>query len=123
VGSAEYEPARGSQIARFDGVRPRVVVRCRVPEDVAQALAFAREEGLHVALRSGGRCFAGGSPATGVVNDLSGMNEVSVSDGTVAVWAPGRALPTPAARWLPTIAGSPRAGGPTVGTRRARRSR
>jgi FAD/FMN-containing dehydrogenase len=84
AGSAEYESARRSQIARFDGGRRRVVVRCRVPEDVAQALAFARE-GLQVALRCGGDCFAGRSSTTGVVIDLSGMNEVSVSDGTVTV--------------------------------------
>jgi FAD/FMN-containing dehydrogenase len=86
AGSAEYESARRSQIARFDGVRPHAVVRCRVAEDVAGALAFAKE-GLHVALRSGGHCFAGRSSTTGVVIDLSDMNEVSVSDGTVTVGA------------------------------------
>jgi FAD/FMN-containing dehydrogenase len=90
AGSAEYESARRSQIARFDGVRPHAVVRCRVPEDVAQALAFARQEGLHVALRSGGHCFAGRSSTTGVVIDVSGMNEVSVSEGTVTVGASAR---------------------------------
>ena len=90
AGSAEYELARRSQIARFDGVRPRVVVRCRVPEDVARALAFAREEGLHVALRSGGHCFAGRSSTTGVVIDVSGMDEVSVSDDAVTVGAGAR---------------------------------
>jgi len=90
AGSAEYEPARRSQIARFDGVRPRGVVRCRVPEDVAQALAFAGEEGRHVALGSGGRCFAGRWPAAGVVLDLSGVNAVSVFDGTVTVGAGAR---------------------------------
>jgi FAD/FMN-containing dehydrogenase len=89
AGSAEYESARRSQIARFDGVRPHAVVRCRMPEDVAQALASARE-GLHVALRSGGHCFAGRSTTTGVVIDLSGMDEVSVSDGTVTVGAGAR---------------------------------
>jgi FAD/FMN-containing dehydrogenase len=90
AGSAGYEPARRSQIARFDGVRPHAVVLCRVPEDVARALAFAREEGLHVALRSGGHCFAGRSSTTGVVIDVSGMDEVSVSDGTVTVGAGAR---------------------------------
>jgi uncharacterized NAD-dependent epimerase/dehydratase family protein len=39
AGAAEYESARRSQIARFDGVRPHAIVRCRVPEDIAQALA------------------------------------------------------------------------------------
>ena len=90
AGSAEYESLRKSQIARFDAVRPHAVVRCSVPEDVAQALASAQEEGLHVALRSGGHCFAGRSSTTGVVLDLSGINDVSVSDGTVTVGAGAR---------------------------------
>ena len=90
AGSAGYESARRSQIARFDGVRPRVVVRCRAAEDVAQAIAFARGEGLPLALRSGGHCFAGRSSTTGVVIDVSGMDEVSVSDGTVTVGAGAR---------------------------------
>lgn len=90
AGSAEYESARRSQIARFDDVRPRAVVRCRVPEDIAQALACAQAEGRHVALRSGGHCFAGRSSTTGVVIDVSGVNEVSVSDGTVTVGAGAR---------------------------------
>jgi hypothetical protein len=121
AGSAEYESARRSQIARFDGVRPRVVVRCRVPEDVAQAPAFAREEGLHVALRSGGHCFAGRSSTTGVVIDLSGMNEVLVSDGTVTVGAGARS-----AEVYDALAADDRtiaAGWRAVGTRRARCSR
>ena len=40
AGSAEYESVRRSQVARFDGVRPRAVVRCRVPEDIAQVFGF-----------------------------------------------------------------------------------
>ena len=90
AGSAEYESARRSQIARFDGVRPHAVARCRVPEDIAHVLASTKQEGLHVALRSGGHCFAGRSSTTGVVIDVSGMDEVSVSDGTVTVGAGAR---------------------------------
>lgn len=88
--SAGYESARRSQIARFDHVRPHAVVRCRGPEDVARALAHAQDEGLHVALRSGGHCFAGRSSTTGIVIDVGPMNEVSVSDGTVSVGAGAR---------------------------------
>ena len=88
--SAGYESARRPQIARFDHVRPRAVVRCRGPEDVARALAHAHDEGLHVALRSGGHCFAGRSSTTGIVIDVGGMNEVSVFDGTVSVGAGAR---------------------------------
>jgi FAD/FMN-containing dehydrogenase len=90
AGSAEYESARRSQVARFDDVRPHAVVCCRVPEDVARTLAYAQDEGLHVALRSGGHCFAGRSSTTGLVVDVSGMNEVSVADGTVIVGAGAR---------------------------------
>ena len=90
AGSAAYESARRSQVARFDGVRPRALVRCRVPEDIATVLAHARKEGLHVAMRSGGHCFAGRSSTAGVVVDVSGMDEISFSDGTVTVGAGAR---------------------------------
>jgi FAD/FMN-containing dehydrogenase len=89
-GTARYETARRSQIARFDGVRPHAVVRCRTSEDVAQALASAGAQGHHVALRSGGHCFAGRSSTEGMVIDMSGMDEVSVSGGTVTVGAGAR---------------------------------
>jgi FAD/FMN-containing dehydrogenase len=114
AGSAGYEAARGSQVARFDDVRPYAMVRCRVPEDVAQALAFARQEGLSVALRSGGHCFAGRSSSTGVVIDVSAMNEVSVSEDTVTVGAGARVADVydaVAAHDLTIAAGC----GPTVG--------
>jgi hypothetical protein len=42
-------------------VRPHAVVACRSPADVAETIAFARGAGLHVAVRSGGHCFAGRS--------------------------------------------------------------
>lgn len=84
AGSAAYEAARRSQIARFDDIRPHAVARCRTPEDVADVLSTAR---VHVALRSGGHCFAGRSSTTGIVIDVSPMNEVSVGAGTVTVGA------------------------------------
>jgi FAD/FMN-containing dehydrogenase len=90
AGSAAYESARRSQIARFDDVRPRAVVRCRTPDDIARALAFARQEGVHVALRGGGHCFAGRSSTTGIVIDVGGIHDVSISDGTVAIGAGAR---------------------------------
>jgi FAD/FMN-containing dehydrogenase len=88
--SPGYESARRSQIARFDAVRPRAVVRCRAAEDVAHVLLSARRDGLHVALRSGGHCFAGRSSTTGIIIDVSGIDAVSVSDGTATVGAGAR---------------------------------
>jgi FAD/FMN-containing dehydrogenase len=114
AGSAEYEAARRSQIARFDDVRPHAVVRCRAAEDVAQALAFAEREGLHVALRSGGHCFAGRSSTAGVVIDVSRMDELSLSEDTVTVGAGARladVYDALAARGRTIVGGC----GPTVG--------
>src|SRR5918999_5081879 len=114
AGSAEYESARRSQIARFDGVCPHAVARCRVPEDVARALAWARREGLHVALRSGGHCFAGRSSTTGVLIDVGGMDDVAVAGDTVTVGAGarlGRIYDVLAAHGRTIAAGC----GPTVG--------
>jgi FAD/FMN-containing dehydrogenase len=114
AGSAGYESARRSQIARFDHVRPHAVVRCRTDDDIARALAYAADEGLHVALRSGGHCFAGRSSTTGVVIDVSGMDEVSISDGTVTAGAGARladVYDALAAHGLTIAAGC----GPTVG--------
>ncbi len=88
AGSAEYESARRSQIARFDGVHPRAVVRCREPQDVVRALAGAGEG--RAALRSGGHCFAGRSSTAGVVIDMGPMGEVSIADDTVTVGAGAR---------------------------------
>jgi len=79
-----------SQIARFDDVRPVAVAPCHSPEDVAAALAFARREGLDLALRSGGHCFAGRSSTTGVLVDVGPMHHVSVGEGTVTVGAGAR---------------------------------
>jgi FAD/FMN-containing dehydrogenase len=113
-GSGQYESARRTQIARFDDVRPQAVVRCRSAEDVARALARARGDGVHVALRSGGHCFAGRCTTSGVVIDVGAINDVSIADGTVTVGAGarlGEVYDALAARGLTIAAGC----GPTVG--------
>jgi FAD/FMN-containing dehydrogenase len=89
-GSQEYESLRRPAIARFDAVRPDAVVACSSPADVAETIAFARRAGLHVAVRSGGHCFAGRSSSTGIVIDVSPMRSVSVSDGVATIGAGAR---------------------------------
>jgi FAD/FMN-containing dehydrogenase len=80
-GAAGYEALRRPALARFHEIRPLAIVRCAEPGDVAETLASARRSGVHVAVRSGGHCFAGGSSTTGVLIDVTPMNRVSVAGG------------------------------------------
>ncbi len=84
-GSARYEEVRRPKIPRFHDVRPRAVALCRTPEDVLEAIAFARRSGIEVAVRSGGHDFAGRSSGPGMVLDLSPMRSLEVSDGLASV--------------------------------------
>src|SRR3954467_5272894 len=59
--------------------RPRLVVRCSSPADIANALAYARENGLEIAVRAGGHSVAGMSLVDdGVVIDVRGLDELAV---------------------------------------------
>ena len=88
--SRQYETARKPAIARFDHVRPKAVVRCRTPCDVAETLSVAQMTGLPTATRSGGHCFAGRSSSEGVVIDVTPINKVSVSGGVATIGAGAR---------------------------------
>jgi FAD/FMN-containing dehydrogenase len=84
-GSPRYDEARRPQIPRFHDVRPQAVVMCRTPEDVVEAIAFARGSGIEVAVRSGGHDFAGRSSGPGIVLDLTPMHSLEISDGLATV--------------------------------------
>src|SRR5712691_10473056 len=89
-GSPDYERLRRPAIALFHGTRPRAVVTCRTPADVAETLALARRHGLPVAPRSGGHCFAGRSSTDGIVVDVSPMSSVEIAGAVVTVGAGAR---------------------------------
>ena len=89
-GLPDYETARKAAIARFHHVRPRAVVLCATPADVAETISFARRSGLPAVPRSGGHCFAGQSSTEGIVIDVSPMNTVSVSGGVAKIGAGAR---------------------------------
>jgi FAD/FMN-containing dehydrogenase len=89
-GSAAYERARPPFIAWFGDLDPSAVVRCATPEDVAEAIAFARRHGLPLAARGGGHSFAGYSSTRGIVIDVSPMRTVEVADGVAMVGAGAR---------------------------------
>lgn len=89
-GSPDYEPARKPAIARFHHTRPQAIVACGTPEDVSEAISFARRSGLRTATRSGGHCFAARSSTEGMVIDVSPMRSVSVSGRVATVGAGAR---------------------------------
>ena len=89
-GSPGYEAARKPAIANFHDAWPQAIVLCEIPEDVSEAISFARRSGLETAARSGGHCFAGRSSTGGIVVDVSPLRSVSVSGGVATVGAGAR---------------------------------
>jgi FAD/FMN-containing dehydrogenase len=89
-GSSGYEEARKPAIGNFRETRPRAVVLCQTPEDVSEAILFARRHGMRAVPRGGGHCFAGRSSTEGIVIDVSPMSTVSVSGGVATVGAGAR---------------------------------
>lgn len=93
-GDEGYEAARRVWNATVDK-RPAVIVRCQGAADVSQAVQYARDDDLELAVRGGGHSFAGKSVSDGgVMIDLSAMRAVRVSpDGSTvrvqggATWA------------------------------------
>lgn len=73
-----YEDARQVWNGMIDR-RPAEIVRCRTPEEVAEAIASARARDLPLAVRGGGHNVAGfATVEEGVVIDLGPMREVRV---------------------------------------------
>jgi len=92
-GSPEYDEGRTLWNAMVDR-KPGLVIRAKGASDVQKAVNFARENGLLIAIRSGGHQIAGHAVAEGaLLLDLSHMNSVRVNkaEKTVRV-EPGATL-------------------------------
>jgi FAD/FMN-containing dehydrogenase len=67
------------------------VVRCASAADVSRAIEYARTTRLPLTPRSGGHCFAGRSTTDGLLIDLAGLADITVSDdGTATIGAGAR---------------------------------
>ncbi len=77
-GDAGYDDARAVYNGMIDNY-PAAVARCRDSADVIAAVAFARTNGIEIAVRGGGHHAAGFSVATdALVVDLSAMRSTTV---------------------------------------------
>lgn len=88
-----YDDARAVWNGMVDR-RPALIARCANEADVVEALRFAREAGLRLAVRGGGHNVAGNAVCDGgVVIDLSGMKAIEVdATGRTARAQPGVVL-------------------------------
>ena len=86
-GSPAYQAWPPPFNARFRDVRPSAVVACTSPQDVSEAISFARRHGLELVPRAGGHSFAGHSSTRGVVVDVRPMRSVTLAGGVATVGA------------------------------------
>ncbi|MFS8138400.1 MAG: FAD-binding oxidoreductase, partial [Thermomonas sp.] len=85
-GGEGYEVGRQLFNPRFNKF-PVVIVYCVAERDIGLALKVARDNGVGVAVRSGGHCTEGWSASEGVLIDLSRFNSVIVDDEGKSAWA------------------------------------
>ncbi|MFC4054612.1 FAD-binding oxidoreductase [Actinomadura syzygii] len=73
-----YRTARQLDLAQYDRVNPAAVAYCADEADVALCLAFAQDERLPFAIRSGGHSFGGYSTSQGLLIDVSRLNSIAI---------------------------------------------
>ena len=90
-GDAGYDEARRVWNAMIDR-RPALIARCQGVADVIDAVSFARDHGLPVAIRGGAHNVAGHAVCDdGVMIDLSAMRAVRVDPSARTAWVEGGA--------------------------------
>jgi hypothetical protein len=99
-GDPGYDQARMNYNLRFD-VHPRAIVFCRRRRDVSNAIRWARQEELPIAVRSGRHSYEAFSLSKGIVIDVSEMDEIRVDEENrlAVVGAGATLLPIYEALW------------------------
>jgi FAD/FMN-containing dehydrogenase len=92
-GVSGYDEARSIWNAMIDR-KPGIIIRCQGAADVRQAVQFARDHRLLVAVRGGGHNIAGNAVCDdGLMIDLSDMKSVRVDPALKRAWVePGATL-------------------------------
>jgi FAD/FMN-containing dehydrogenase len=67
---------------RYGGNLPDGIARCSTPDHVRTCIDWVKQHGVKFAIRSGGHNYAGFSTTSGLLIDMSKMNEVKVLPGT-----------------------------------------
>ena len=83
--SPQYPIARLPWNTIYDDLFPQAVLQAKDAHDVQQAVNFCRDHGVQPTARSGGHSFQGFCASTGLVIDVSAMNQVSLSPDSAAV--------------------------------------
>jgi FAD/FMN-containing dehydrogenase len=84
-GDPTYATALQLDNGFFDAIQPAAVAYCASVADVRACLRFAQDQGIATAVRSGGHSAAGYSTTTGLVLDVSRLNQVSVGAASVTL--------------------------------------
>jgi FAD/FMN-containing dehydrogenase len=84
-GDAGYDVAKQLDSRYFDSVNPAAVAYCKNPQDVHTCLLFAQDNDISIAVRSGGHSSGGYSTTTGLIVDVSRLNQVAVTGSTVTI--------------------------------------
>ena len=83
--SPQYPTAHLGWNTIYDGVLPQAVLQAADARDVQQAVNFCRDHGVQPTARSGGHSFQGFSTSTGLIIDVSALNQVRLSPDKQAV--------------------------------------
>jgi hypothetical protein len=86
-GESEYDQARKVFAGGFDR-KPAAIIRVADAADVARAIAFAKQSGLPLSIKSGGHSAAAYSVCdNGVVIDMHDMRSVQIDAANKTAWA------------------------------------
>ncbi|MFD3932359.1 FAD-binding oxidoreductase [Streptomyces sp. NPDC058614] len=87
-GDSSYATAKQLELQQFDAIAPQAVAYCAGAADVALCLAFAQNQDIPISVRSGGHSLGGYSLTTGLVVDVSRLNSIALTAGSVT-FGPG----------------------------------